>query len=184
LEDIVHPIGTKTFVTKIDDNEEMVPYTNQLDTITFDPYDVTFNVSYGAKSIISTNSSFNLANTVNVGDTIVLSGLVRRLQNTVNVVSGSNAIFGHANSVNFINDLQAGDVIYLSTGNTVTVTQVANSNYAYVSSNINVTSTSATINVVFDEAIIANTVNANTITTKTTILGNGTFLTANIGKVR
>lgn len=184
LEDIVHPIGTKTFVTKIDDNEEMVPYTNQLDTITFDTHDVTFNVSYGAKSIISTNSSVNLANTINVGDTIVLSGLVRRLQNTVNVVSGSNAIFGHANSVNFINDLQEGDVIYLSTGNTVTVTQVANSNYAYVSSNINVTSTSATINVVFDETIIANTVNANTITTKTTILGNGTFLTANIGKVR
>ena len=184
LEDIVHPIGTKTFVTRIADKQEDLTYTNNLQTIYIDVISDTFNVSYGANSIVSTNVSANLVSTVNVGDTIILSGLNRRLQNTVNVVSGSNAIFGHANSVNFINDLQEGDVIYLSTGNTVTVTQVANSNYAYVSANINVTSTSATINVVFDEAIIANTINANTITVKTTILGNGRFLTANVGKIR
>lgn len=184
LQDIVHPIGTKTFVTKIDDNQETVSYSNTLISITFDTVGDTFNVSYGANSIVSTNASASLANSVNVGDTIILTGLTRTLQNTVNVVTGTNAIFGHANSVNFINDLQPGDVIYLSTGNTVTVTEVANSNYAYVSSNINVTSTTATVNVVFNETIIANTVNANTITAKTTILGNGRFLTANVGKVR
>jgi preprotein translocase subunit YajC len=184
LQDIVHPLGTKTFVTRIDDNTETVAYTNDTISITYETLDDTFNVSYGANSIVSTNSSANLTSTVNVGDTIIMSGLSRRLQNTVNVVSGTNAIFGHANSVNFINDLQEGDVIYLSTGNTVTVTQVANSNYAYVSANINVTSTAATVNVVFNETVIANTVNANTITVKTTILGNGRFLTANVGKVR
>jgi len=184
LQDIVHPLGTKTFVTRIDDNTETVAYTNDTISITYETLDDTFNVSYGANSIVSTNSSANLTSTVNVGDTIIMSGLSRTLQNTVNVVSGTNAIFGHANSVNFINDLQEGDVIYLSTGNTVTVTQVANSNYAYVSANINVTSTAATVNVVFNETVIANTVNANTITVKTTILGNGRFLTANVGKVR
>lgn len=184
LQDIVHPIGTKTFVTRIDDNSETISYTDNVMTYYIDSLSVSFNVAYGANSIVSTNTSANLVNRINVGDTIFLSGLTRTLKNTVNVVSGSNAIFGDANSVNFINDLQEGDVIYLSTGNTVTVTQVANSNYAYVSSNINVTSASATINVVFDETIIANTVNANTVTSRTSILGNGRFLSANVGKIR
>jgi len=184
LQDIVHPLGTKTFVTRIDDNPINVDYGETIRYITFSTYGDTFNVAYGAKNIVSTNSSARLANTINVGDTIILSGLTRTLQNTVNVVNGSNILFGAANSVNFINDLQEGDVLELSTGNTVTVTQVANSTLAYLSSTINLTSTSVTANIVFDSTIIANTVNNTTITTRTTILGNGRYLTANVGKIR
>ncbi len=184
LEDIVHPIGTKTFVVRIDDITENVSYRDDLVLLSFDTMEDTFNIATGPSRIISTNVSADLANTVNIGDTIILSGVTRQISNTVNVVSGSNIIFGHANSVNFINDLQQGDVIHISTGNTVSVTEVINSNFAYVSSNINVTSTSATINVVFDEAIIANTVTSNTITTRLVVRGTGSYLSANIGKIR
>jgi thiamine pyrophosphokinase len=125
-----------------------------------------------------------LISSVNVGDTIVLSNVHKTLQNTVNVLSGSNVLFGHANSVNFINDLQEGDTIYLSTGNTTTIKTVTNSSYAIMNTIINVTSTSATVNVVYSEVTAAVSVNADTIITNTRFKANGNNLSAIIQKVR
>jgi hypothetical protein len=93
-------------------------------------------------------------------------------------------MFGDANSVNFINDLQDGDTILLSTGNTVTVQEVVNVSHAILSTTINVTSTSVTINVIYPEIVRVNTVNANTIFTTAQIRGNGNNLLARIEKVR
>jgi hypothetical protein len=144
----------------------------------------TFNIAYSGNTIVSTNVSANLVAQVNVGDLIILSNVHKTLQNTVNVVNGSNILFGAANSVDFIVDLQEGDTIYLSTGNTATVSQVTNATHALLTSKINVTSTSATVNVVVTEVARANSVNANTIITTTRFSANGKNLTATIQKTR
>jgi hypothetical protein len=184
LNDIVHPVGTKTFITKIDDNEEMLTQVNTSAFITITSLADTYNIANGSNKIITTNTSANLQATVNVGDLILLSNVHRRLQNTVNVVSGSNILFGAANSVNFINDLQDGDTIYLSTGNTVTIKEVTNSSFAILDTTINVTSTSATVNLVYTATIRANSRNANTIFASSIFTSNGSNLSATIQKVR
>jgi hypothetical protein len=122
--------------------------------------------------------------TINVGDTLILSTFSKTLQNTVNVVSGSNVVFGVSGSVNFINDLADGDTIYLSTGNTVTVQEVVNSTHAILNTSIGVTSTSATMNLVYDEVVSVNSLNANTIITNTTFDANGYSVSAIVQKVR
>ena len=184
LNDIVHPVGTKTFITKIDDNEEMLTQVNTSAFITITSLPDTYNIANGSNKIITTNASANLQFTVNVGDLILLSNVHKRLQNTVNVVSGSNILFGSANSVNFINDLQDGDTIYLSTGNTVTIKEVTNSSFAILDTIINVTSTSATVNLVYTATVRANSRNANTIFASSIFTSNGSILSATIQKVR
>jgi hypothetical protein len=184
LNDIVHPLGTKTFTYRIDDNSENIAIANTLSYVTIDDLPNTYNVVFNTSKIISTNVSANLLSTVNVGDVIILDSVRRGIPNTVNVVSGSNIMFGDANSVNFINDLQDGDTILLSTGNTVIVQEVVNVSHAILSTTINVTSTTATINVIYPEIVKVNTVNANTIFTTTQIRGNGNNLLARIEKVR
>ena len=184
LADLVHPVGTKTFITKIDNNEKIVAITNTSSFITITAMQDSYNIANGSNTIITTNTSANLISTVNVGDLIILSNVHRRLQNTVNVLSGSNILFGHANSVNFINDLQDGDTIYLSTGNTTTIKEVTNSTYAVLNTTINVTSTTATVNLVYSDVARANSINATTIITTTTFRANGNNLSATIHKNR
>ena len=184
LEDLVHPAGTKTFITKIDNNEKVVAITNTSSFITITAMQDSYNIANGSNTIITTNTSANLISTVNVGDLIILSNVHRRLQNTVNVISGSNILFGHANSVNFIDDLQDGDTIYLSTGNTTTIKEVTNSTYAVLNTTINVTSTTATVNLVYSDVARANSINANTIITTTKFRANGNNLSATIHKDR
>ena len=184
LNDIVHPLGTKTFTYRIDDNAENIAIANTLSYVTIDDLPNTYNVVFNTTEIISTDIFTDLTNIVNVGDVIILDSVRRGISNTVNVVSGSNIMFGDANSVNFINDLQDGDTILLSTGNTVTVQEVVNVSHAILSTTINVTSTSVTINVIYPEIVRVNTVNANTIFTTAQIRGNGNYLLARIEKVR
>jgi hypothetical protein len=184
LNDIVHPLGTKTFTYRMDDNNENITIANTLSYVTIDDLPNTYNVMFNTTKIISTSATANLVSIVNVGDVIIVDSVRRRISNTVNVVSGSNVMFGNANSVNFINDLQDGDTILLSTGNTATVREVVNVSHAILSTAINVTSTTATINVIYPEVVRVNTVNANTIFTTTQIRGNGNNLLARIEKVR
>jgi hypothetical protein len=184
LNDIVHPLGTKTFTYRIDDNSENIAIANTLSYVTIDDLPNTYNVVFNTSRIVSTSASANLLSIVNVGDVIILDSVRRGISNTVNVVSGSNIMFGNANSVNFINDLQDGDTILLSTGNTVTIQEVVNVSHAILTTTINVTSTTATINVIYPEIVRVNTVNANTIFTTTQIRGNGNNLLARIEKVR
>ena len=184
LNDIVHPLGTKTFTYRMDDNGENIAMANTLSYVTIDDLPNTYNVVFNTTKIISTSATANLVSIVNVGDVIIVDSVRRGISNTVNVVSGSNVMFGDANSVNFINDLQDGDTILLSTGNTATVREVVNVSHAILSTTINVTSTTATINVIYPEVVRVNTVNANTIFTTTQIRGNGNNLLARIEKVR
>jgi hypothetical protein len=184
LGDLVHPIGTKTFVVRNVDHSEVLDTTNVSNFITITSLLDTFNIAVNSNTIVSTNVTANLLAQVNVGDTILLSNVHRTLQNTVNVTSGSNVLTGIANNVNFINDLQEGDVIYLSTGNTVQIQSVTNSNFAILNTTINVTSTTVTANLVYSEIAIANSINANTIITTTNFRSNGYNLSATVQKVR
>jgi hypothetical protein len=182
LNDIVHPLGTKTFTFRMDDNDEDIAIANTVIYTIIDDLPNTYNVIFNTTEIVSTSVTANLVSIVNVGDVIIIDSVRRGIPNTVNVVSGSNVIFGDANSVNFINDLQDGDTILLSTGNTATVREVVNVSHAILSTTINVTSTTATINVIYPEIVRVNTVNANTIFTTTQIRGNGNNLLARIEK--
>jgi hypothetical protein len=185
LNDISHPIGTKSFITRIDDNRENINFINSLiDTSSLFPLNYTYNVANGSNTIYTSNVSANLAASVNVADFVIVYGVNKRLANTVNVVSGSNVLFGSSNSVNFINDLLEGDTIYLSTGNTVSIKEVSNSYYAVLNTTINVTSTSATINVVYDLIKKVVSVNANTIIVDTNFKQNGSSLLATVQKSR
>lgn len=184
LYDISHPVGTKIFVTRIDDNQETVPYGSNSQTLLITTLNDSYNISSNSNIVTSTNVSSNLRSTVNVGDYIIINSINKPIQNTMNVVSGSNVIFGAANSVNFINDLLEGDVLNLSTGNTVTITEVSNSTYATVDTIIGVTSASVTANVIYAEIKKVSAVTANTITVTTNYRHNGSFLTANVQKHR
>lgn len=173
LNEIIHPLGTKTFVNRINENEEDVTDA-EIDTIHLTKVTLsnTFNILSGSNNIVATGSSPDLSNTVNVGDVIILTSLYKSTNGTVNVTTSSNVIYG--NNTTFINDLQDGDSIYISSGNTGTVLSVSNSNTFIFSSTINVSSNGETINVIVDDVRTVTYVNANT------ILVSGTFdVTAN-----
>jgi hypothetical protein len=182
LNDIVHPIGTQTFVTRVDNNDETVLKqitTNTLITVTLTD---TFNIANGSNNMICTNVSSNVANTVNVGDFVILSDVSRRISGTANVTSGSNTITGV--SSNFINDIIEGDIIYLSTGNTETVSNVISSTSLRTQNTINITTTGVTINLVFNDTKMVNFVNANTILVNTNFTTNSNFVTTSVQKVK
>lgn len=182
LNDISHPIGTKTLSVKIDDNELPLSFSADRTVLTIQNYVDTFNIAQGSNTIISTNASANLQSTINVGDTIILNNASKRITNTVNTISGSKLVYG--NTVNFIGDLQDGDTIYLSSGNTVTVSNIVNSTHMYVSSVINVTDQNLTINVIYNEVLTVASVNANTIIANTKTKTTDDTLSATIIKVK
>jgi hypothetical protein len=182
LNDIVHPVGTQTFVTRVDNNDETVLKqitTNTLITVTLTD---TFNIANGSNNMVCTNVSSNVANTVNVGDFVILSDVSRRISGTANVTSGSNTITGV--SSNFINDIIEGDIIYLSTGNTETVSNVISSTSLRTQNTINITTTGVTINLVFNDTKMVNFVNANTILVNTNFTTNSNFVTTSVQKVK
>ena len=186
LNDIAHPIGTKTFVIRNDNNLESISESYNVATISIvDLPDSLYRITLDSNTISTTNATMDLQNYVNVDDTIVLSNVHKRLVGTVNVLSGSNLMIAYAShSANFINDFQEGDTIYLSTGNTVTIKEVTNANVAILSSIINVTATKANINLVLTEVSTVNSLNANTMFTSTKFKANATGLSAVVYKNR
>ena len=182
LRDIVHPIGTKTFVNRIDNNEETVIENLTSNTlIQLDLVD-TFNISNLSNNMVCTNTSANVASTVNIGDFIIVSSVVKPLQGNVNITSGSNTITGI--STNFINDIQDGDIIQLSSGNTETVLSVSNATSLITQNTINVTSTGTLINLLFTDSKMVNYVNANTILVDTKFTTNSNYVAVSVQKVK
>jgi len=184
LNDIVHPIGTKTLVNRIVDSSEMIEETDDINYLSVSSYGDTFNIRSSANSIISTNVSANLRATINVGDTIILMNVRRAIANTINVVTGSNVVTGEANSVNFINDFNDEDIIYLSTGNTTSVKSVINANCMILEDTIGVTSTAVKVNVITDVVKTINFVNNSTMFADTQFNTSNNYITASIQKVR
>jgi hypothetical protein len=184
LNDIVHPIGTKTFVNRIDNNQEVVYKeitSNNLIQVTV-LCSLSYNVANGSNNMVCTNVSANLVNIFDVGDIVILNQVSRPISGTANVTSGSNTITGL--SSNFINDIIEGDIIYLSTGNTETVSNVISSTSLQTQNTINITTTGVTINLVFNDTKMVNFVNANTILVNTNFTTNSNFVTVSVQKVK
>lgn len=183
LQEVVHPIGTKSFVTKIDTHSKDVFTQNaSIIHLTQDYHSNTFNVSNGSNNLISTSLTPNVSSQVSVGDFIVLKNLFKTITGSANISSSSNVVTG--NGTNFINDLVDGQTIYLSSGNTVVVKSVINANTIYAESVLNISSTGATINVVFDETKNVSFANANTIRVDTNITSTNNFVSIIVQKVR
>ena len=184
LNDIVHPVGTQTFVNRIDNNQETIYKeitSNNLIQVTV-LCSETYNVANGSNNMVCTNVSANLVNIFDVGDIVILNQVSRPISGTANVTSGSNTITGI--STNFINDIIEGDIIYLSTGNTETVSNVISSTILQTQNTINVTETGVTINLVFNDTKMVNFVNANTILVNTNFTTNSNFVTVSVQKVK
>lgn len=146
LDAIGHPIGTKVFVNRIDDNieEANVSVTDQSFIEITSP--ISFNIANGSNNMISTNVSANVAETINVGDTVILQNVSGRISGAVSVNLSSNVVTG--NGTNFINDLMEGDRITISTSNASFNTTVSN----VVSSNI----------IIVQDDVLINTYSINT----------------------
>jgi hypothetical protein len=184
LNGIVHPAGTKTFVNRIDNNQETIYKeisSNNLIQLTV-LCSETYNVANGSNNMVCTNVSANLVNIFDVGDIVILNQVSRPISGTANVTSGSNTITGV--SSNFINDIIEGDIIYLSTGNTETVSNVISSTSLQTQNTINVTETGVTINLVFNDTKMVNFVNVNTILVNTNFTTNSNFVTVSVQKVK
>ena len=183
LQEVVHPIGTKSFVTKIDTHSKDVFTQNaSIIHLTQDYHSNTFNVSNGSNNLISTSLTPNVYSEVSVGDFIVMKNLFKTITGLANISSSSNVVTG--NGTNFINDIVDGQTLYLSSGNTVVVKSVINANTIYAESVLNISSTDATINVVFDETKNVSFANANTIRVDTNITSTNNFVSIIVQKVR
>lgn len=183
LKEVVHPIGTKSFVTRIDThNKDVFTQNASIIYLTQQYHSNTFNTSNGSNNIVSTSPTPNVYSEVSVGDTIILKNLFKTIVGTANITSSSNVITG--NGTNFINDLVDGQTIYLSSGNTVVVKTVINANTIYATSVLNVSSTDSTINVVFDETKNVSFANANTILVDMEVTSTNNFVSIIVQKVR
>jgi hypothetical protein len=180
LNNIVHPIGTKTFINRIDENSETVSKSMSDTGIIQLTNDVTFNISNGGNNMVSTNVSANIASTINVGDIVILTSVSKRISGTANSTSGSNNITGV--SSNFINDIIEGDIIVLSTGNTETVSNVISATSLETQNTINITTTGITINLLFNDTKTVTFVNANTVLVDTAFTTNSSFVTTLVQK--
>lgn len=131
MKNIFHPVGMKSFVIKNDFMSSNVAINSNSSIIkVFSIDNTTFNIAENSNTIISTNSSVDLTETVNVGDTIVLTGLLKVLDGTANIANQSNTVVG-TNS-NYIGSLNDDDFIILSTDPTDT----SNTNYVVSSESV------------------------------------------------
>lgn len=182
LNEVVHPLGTKTFVNRINPHSEKVANSSiSIDEIIIQTLANTFNVTTNSNTIVATGLNANLLPVVQVGDMVIIKDLVRPLTGTVNVASSSNTVTG--NGTNFINDLYDGITINLSTGNTDTVLYVTNANSFITQNTINVSSNNVLINVIIDEVKTVSAVTANTLTLNGTLSTNGSFVTVIVQKI-
>jgi hypothetical protein len=183
LKESAHPIGTKSFVTRIDTNAKQVSSQNvDIIYLTQDYHSNTFNVSNGSNNMVSTYVTPNVVSEISVGDFVILKNLQKTIVGTANLSISSNVISG--NGTNFINDIVDGQTIHLSSGNTIVVKSVVNANTIYTESVLNVSYSDATINVVFDETRKVSSANANTVIVDTNFTATNTFVSVIVQKVR
>jgi hypothetical protein len=183
LQEVLHPIGMKSFATRIDTNPKQASTKNlSIIYLTQDIHSNTFNISNSTNNMISTSLTPNVQSEIIVGDIIILKNLEKQLVGTANIVSSSNVITG--NGTNFINDIVDGQTIYLSSGNTIVVKTVVNANTIFAESSLNITSNDLLINVSFDETREVTFVNSNTVLVDTNFTATNNFVSVIVQKVR
>jgi hypothetical protein len=181
LNNIIHPVGMKTFVNRLYNNE--TPFENNIENILYKEISLEQNFSFGVgtNSMTSNSNTANLMSIVSVGDEILLKNQYLRLQGTVQTSQNSNSVIGI--STNFINEIQDGDIIYISTGNTEIVTSVESNTSLITQNTISFNSTNSTINLIVTEVKSITFVNANTIFVDTNFVMSGNNVSVLIRKV-
>lgn len=116
VKNVVHPAGMVAFINKIQETSDIL--TANLRNQIFIEYSLpnTFNVTNGTLNMVSTNTSINVANSVSVGDHVILGNVVIPFGNTVNTQAGSNVITSTGNNFNFMNLLTEDDEIIVYRG--------------------------------------------------------------------
>ena len=178
LKNVIHPVGTKSFITRIDPHNENISMDDYYIVLSNNAISVTLNIANGSNSIITSSS---LVSEINVGDIIVLTNVSHRLSGTVNVQNNSNNVTGL--DTNFLN-INDGDLIYISTGNTEIVKSVIDSTNLVINEKINVTSTGAFINIIFDEVKTVTNVNSTVIMVDTAFSTNSNNIISYVHKVK
>jgi hypothetical protein len=183
LQEVLHPIGMKSFTTRIDtQSEDILSQNVEIIYLTQNLLSNTFNISNASNNMVSTSGTPDVSSEVSVGDFITLQSLQKQITGTANIVSSSNVIIG--NGTNFINDVVDGQTIYLSSGNTIVVKTIVNANTIFAESTLNVTTDGVTINISFDETKNVTFVNANTILVDTDFTTTNNFVSVIVQKVR
>lgn len=116
MQNIVHPIGTKIFVNRIETVSNEVDIQQADYEMIETDIPVTFNISNGTHNLVSTNASINVASTVNVGDIVFVTNIVHPFANTISVNTSSNGITSLANNFNFVNEFADGDELIVYRG--------------------------------------------------------------------
>ena len=159
VSNMIHPAGMKVFATRIETHEVSVLGQGNVSHHIVYTMNETFNIANGS-NVMTTNSVVNFANTVNVGDIVVLTNVQRPINGTINI--SANNIVG--TNTNFINDLLDGDSIYFSTGNTTYVQNVITANTLTTSNTIGLTANDITMGITYNEVRTVTGVSSNTIT--------------------
>jgi hypothetical protein len=182
LKETAHPIGMRSFVTKIDTNEK-VAANSTIDTFFLTRFEVsnTFDIISSSNNMVVTDT-LDVSTEVSAGDTIILKDLSRQIEGLANITSSSNVVTG--NGTNFINDLVDGQTIELSSGNTVVVESVINANTIFVSEILYLTETDLTINVRFDVTSNVNFTNTDMILVDSEFTTTNDSVTVIVQKVR
>jgi hypothetical protein len=182
LKETTHPIGMKTFVTRIDDNVVDVA-NSEIEVIYLTQKFVsnTFNISLSTNNMVSTGDNSNVELEITANDIIILKNLEKQIQGTVNVSMSSNVIVG--SNTNFIDELSEGQTIFLSSGNTAVVQSVINANTIFISTIINITDNNLTMNVQFDETKKVVFSNSNTVIVDTNFTTSNDFVSVIVQKI-
>jgi len=182
LKETTHPIGMKTFVTRIDDNVVDVA-NSEIEVIYLTQKFVsnTFNISLSTNNMVSTGDNSNVELEITANDIIILKNLEKQIQGTVNVSTSSNVIVG--SNTNFIDELSEGQTIFLSSGNTAVVQSVINANTIFISTIINITDNNLTMNVQFDETKKVVFSNSNTVIVDTNFTTSNDFVSVIVQKI-
>jgi hypothetical protein len=181
LSDVLHPTGTKSFVTRIKKLETQVANlkftSNNYINITLAN---TLNVFVGTNTVVATGNTenINLASIISVGDTLIFRNLQKTLNGTVSYVSSSNTVTG--NGTNFINDVYDGQTIKLVTVNDQIVKYVTNASSLITQNTLTLSGTDESISLYYDKIDLVTFVNANTILVSTVFENTASFIVTDL----
>jgi hypothetical protein len=168
LNDIVHPIGTKTFVNRTDNNIEDTIHTIESNS----KYEILLTDYYNVNNsniITTSNATINLSLFVENGDYLIVNNLERQIIGTGNVSVGSNVVVG--SNTNFLNDVQIGSYIRFN-GNTELVVDVTGDYRVITQNTFGISANDITLYVSDIQVKEVANVTSNTITVTSNFLGN------------
>lgn len=182
LQEMVHPIGTKAFVVKIDEQQ-----TDVVDlSITSNVYsrtivNDTFEINESSNNLIGTGSLV-LSDYVSPGDYVILTEVFGEIGGTVSVAESSNVITG--SSTNFINDLYDGQKFYLSSGDSANIVYIIDETTAYTDKDFTGTLSGLTLSKYYEQTANVNFSNTDMILVDTTFTTTNNQIEITVQKVR